>query len=63
MKRRRNAEVDEAAEFLGYLRRHPAGTTLAESIAELIAVRRAAVARRARNLRMIPAAVHNSTFS
>jgi hypothetical protein len=59
MKRRRKDEVEEATEFLGYLRRHPASTSLAESIAEVIAVRRAAAARRARTLQMIPVEVHS----
>jgi hypothetical protein len=58
MTRRRKDEVEEATEFLGYLRRHPASNTLADSIAEVIAVRRAAAARRARNLRMTSAEVH-----
>ena len=51
----RKDRAEETTEFLGYLRDHPGSTTLAESIAELVASRRAAAARRAQaKLRMIP---------
>ncbi len=55
MKHRRKDHAEETTEFLGYLRAHPGSTTLAESIAELVASRRAAAARRAQaKSRMIP---------
>ena len=58
MKHPRKDHAEETTEFLGYLREHPGSTTLAESIAELVATRRAAAARRKQaKLRMAPIAI------
>jgi hypothetical protein len=57
MTKRRTNQAEETTQFIGYLREHPAGTTLADSIAELIALRRASAARRAARARLIPIVV------
>ena len=58
MKQPRKNQAEETTEFIGYLREHPASTTLADTIAELVALRRAAAERRAARLRMIPLPVN-----
>jgi len=58
MRKHRAKQVEETTQFIGYLHQHPASTTLADSIAELIALRRAAAARRATRALMVPVPVN-----
>jgi len=60
MTKPRSGQAEETTRFIGYLREHPAGATLADSIAELVAQRRASAARRAARARVSPIEVNGN---